>query len=322
MDKTVPLVSIVMPCFNAEQHLARSVGSVLAQSFREWELIAVNDGSTDSTLEWLHGQSDARIHVISQVNMGLSSARNSGLAAARSPYVAFLDADDTWHPAFLEEMFNALATRPDAVLAYCGWQNVGLAKGRGKPFVPPDYEGTDKLETLLSECRWPVHAALVKLAPVRGVGGFDRSLKSCEDFALWVRLALAAPIVRVPKVLAYYHFHGGNQLSKNLVQIALSHWKAQNDYLREHPEIVCMLGRPRLRALTLGSLLARGYAAYWQRDLRTARVIFREVMRHLYGRPGDWKYMIPAWLPESWHRRVLAIRDRNTQGTHGEGDDH
>lgn len=316
MDDTVlPLVSIVMPCFNAADHLPRSIGSVQAQTFPSWRLIVVNDGSSDGTLEWLRRQSDERIEVISQVNLGLSAARNAGLAAARSRYVAFLDADDTWHPEFLEEMYNALTRRPDAVLAYCGWQNLGLPGGRGAPFVPPEYESSEKLETLFAACRWPVHAALVKLASVREVGGFDRSLKSCEDFALWLRLATTAPIVRVPKVLAYYHFHGGNQLTQNRVQMALSHLKVQHDYAQEHPQIATVLGRIRLRELTLGHLLERGYLTYWERDLPAARAIFREVMRHGYGTRKDWLYMLPSLLPLLLHRTLIDWADRRRQGT-------
>lgn len=310
MDETAPLVSIIMPCFNAEHHLARSIGSVQAQTFTAWELIAVNDGSSDGTLACLQRQSDNRVHVVSQINMGLSSARNAGLAVARGPYVAFLDADDTWESTFLEEMFSALADRPDAVLAYCGWQNLGLPGGRGALFVPPEYERSDKLETLFTGCRWPVHAALVKLASVREVGGFDESLKSCEDFALWLHLAGTAPIVRVPKVLAFYHFHGGSQLTKNRVRIALSHLQVQRNYLQEHPEFALLLGRTRLRKLTVGNLLARGYECYWSRDLPSARSIFREVMKDGYGTISDWRYMLPALLPEAWHRLLLRIRDR------------
>jgi len=89
-----PLVSIVMPCYNAAAHLPDSVGSVLAQSVGDWELIAVDDGSTDDTLAWLQAQPDARIRLLTQTNQGVSAARNAGLDAARGDYVAFLDADE------------------------------------------------------------------------------------------------------------------------------------------------------------------------------------------------------------------------------------
>jgi GT2 family glycosyltransferase len=297
--------------------LSASVGSVLAQTCADWELIAVDDGSSDGTLAWLRAQTDPRIRVCSQPNRGVSTARNTGLAEARGRYVAFLDADDTWATDFLDKMVAALQGMPDAVLAYCGWQNLGLAGGRGEPFVPPDYENARKAETLFAGCRWPIHAALVEREAVLEANGFDPALKNAEDFALWLRVATAAPIVRVPEVLVYYHFHGGGQASGDHARAALQHWQVQRQYLAAHPELGATLGASRIRTLTSGELLKRGYECYWRRDLAAARLLFRTVMKQGYGTLADWKYMLPAWLPESWHRRLIGQRDRSEHTTDG-----
>lgn len=304
-----PAISIVMPCYNAAAHLPASVGSVLAQTCADWELIAVDDGSRDGTLAWLQARPDTRIRVLTQANQGVSAARNAGLARAQGRFVAFLDADDTWSENFLATMLAALQAHPDAVLAYCGWQNAGLADGRGEPFVPPDYENAAKPETLFAACRWPIHAALVKREAVEAAQGFDPALKNAEDYALWLKVATAAPIVRVPEVLAFYHFHAGVQASGDHARAALQHWQAQRQYLSGHPAFGARLGPSRIRALTTGELLKRGYARYWQRDLPAARTIFRAVMKQGYGTLRDWKYMLPAWLPESWHRWLLEKHD-------------
>lgn len=305
-----PLVSIVMPCYNAAAHLPTSVGSVLAQTFPDWELITIDDGSSDTTLNWLQAQTDARIRPLSQANLGVSAARNAGLALARGRYVAFLDADDTWTTNFLATMVAALEASPEAVLAYCGWQNLGLPGGRGEPFVPPDYETAAKAETLFAGCRWPIHAALVKRETVLATNGFDPTLTNAEDYALWLNVATTAPIVRVPEVLAFYHFHGGAQASADYARAALQHWQAQQQYLARHPAFSDALGAAHVRALTSGELLKRGYACYWQRKLPAARQIFRAVMKQGYGTLTDWKYMLPAWLPESWHRWLIGRRDQ------------
>lgn len=306
-----PAISIIMPCHNAATHLSASIGSVMAQTFQDWELIAVDDGSTDTTLGWLDEQTDPRIHVQSQVNLGVSAARNAGLANARGRYVAFLDADDTWAPLFLEKMLTALQSRPEAILAYCGWQNLGLPGKRSEPFVPPDYETPTKAEILFAGCRWPIHAALAKREAVLTAGGFNTHLSNAEDYALWLRVATTAPIVRVPEVLAFYHFHGEAQASANKAQSALHHLHAQQRYLAQHPDFNATLGRKRARTLMFGELLKRGYACYWQRDLLAARQIFRAVMKQGHGTFTDWKYMLPAWLPESWHRRLIGHIDRD-----------
>ncbi|MDP1902573.1 MAG: glycosyltransferase [Rubrivivax sp.] len=305
----IPKVSIVMPCHNARDHLPRSVGSVLAQSFQDWELIAVDDGSVDDTRAWLDAQDDARIQVHGQPNRGVSAARNAGLERACGDYVAFLDADDTWESDFLTEMFAALAGHPDAALAYCGWQNIGLPGGLGDPYIPHDYETPDKEVALFTSCRWPIHAALARRQAVKAAGGFDTGLKNAEDYLLWLRVASHAPIVQVPKVMAYYHFHGNSQASAQAAQAALHHLKAQLRYLQERPQFAAALPRHRVRELTYGKLLARGYQCYWKRDLRNARTIFRAVMREGYGTFPDWLRMLPAWMPESLHKRLLSLRD-------------
>ena len=305
-----PTITIIMPCHNAAAHLPDSVGSVLAQTFADWELIAIDDGSSDGTLAWLQAQPDKRIRPLMQSNQGVSAARNAGLAAARGRYLAFLDADDAWKADFLGKMVTALQEHPDVALAYCGWQNVGLPGGRGEPFVPPDYENATKAETLFAGCRWPIHAALVKREAVLTAGGFDPALKNAEDYALWLRIATTASIARVPEVLAFYHFHGTAQASSNKARAALHHLHAQQHYLAQHPDFFAALGKNRARELMLGELLKRGYACYWQRDLPAARKIFRVVMKQGYGTLSDWKYMLPAWLPLSLHQRLIGLRNK------------
>ncbi len=307
-----PTISIVMPCYNAAPHLPRSVASVRAQSVTDWELIVVDDGSTDSSAKVLRALAaeDVRIRAVSQLNAGAAVARNRGLEHVRGRYTAFLDADDTWHPDFLAEMVGALESHTDAGLAYCGWQNIGLGGGRDDPYVPPDYEAGDKTATLLRSCPWPIHGALTRSELVRQAGGFDEAFRSCMDYDLWLRLGTAHRLLRVERVLAYYHHHGGTQITASRARLALNHRRVQAKFLNANPGALATLGRARVRALTAGELLRRGYVAYWRRDMATARTIFRAVMREGYGGWKDWLYMLPSWLPENWHRRLLAGRDR------------
>lgn len=300
-------IAIVMPCYNCAAHLSTSIGSVLAQTCLDWELIVVDDGSTDTSAAQVTHYNDPRIQLIRQANAGVSAARNCALQAARSELVTFLDADDTWAPTFLEQMLRALDAQPQAVLAYCGWQNIGLPGGQGAPFVPPDYETPDKLEKLLGNCRWPIHATLTRRTAITAAGGFNPRYSHAEDFALWLQIATQAPIVRVADVLAYYHFHGASQASANHARAALQLWQAQHDYLATHPAMAQRLGRDTLARLTHGAVLERAYVSYWARDLTTARSLFRHVMRHGYGSLRDWKYMLPALLPLRWHQALLRL---------------
>lgn len=300
-----------MPCFNAQAHIAISVGSVLVQTFKNIELIVVNDGSTDSSLKILEGIRDERIKIISQTNSGVCAARNRGLKEATGDYVAFLDSDDTWDRSFLEKLYQVLSANRDAALSYCGWQNVGLPGGQGNPYVPPDYEGPDKARHMLSSCPWPIHAALTRRKAIEEAEGFDERLKNAEDYKLWLKIALSSRIVRVPEVLAYYNFHDGVQATKNRARAACESWLVQREFLKRRSDIVKQLGRPLIRKLIHGELLKRGYICYWDRDLDSARRIFRTVMKTGYGSLKDWKYMLPSVLPLPVHRLLIRTLKDN-----------
>ena len=308
MTNNGPLVSVVIPCFNGERFLAAAIDSALNQDYAPLEVIVVDDGSTDGSGRIMETYG-SRITVVRQANSGVSAARNSGLRRSKGSYVAFLDADDYWQAEFASKMVAALQ-QSNAAIAYCGWQHVGLPGPRGTPFVPPDYEANDqKILLLLSGVRWPVHAAMVQRQVVEQVGGFDTRWTSCEDFAFWLYTATSQRLVRVPEVLAYYRHHGVSQLTSNRVQVARNHWLVQMDFLRQNPSIRNALGTETVRRITHGSLLARGYRCFWDRDLESAQKIFRWVMRTGYGSLQDWKYTLPAVLPLALYRRVVGWFD-------------
>lgn len=309
MPKT-PLISIVMPCHNGAAHVAKSVLSVLGQTHKNFELIVIDDGSVDDSLKVLNSFEDQRVKVFSQPHSGVSRARNYGISKALGEYIAFLDSDDTWEASFLERMAASLELNPDAALAYCGWQNLGVEGGRGEPFIPPDYETPEKPALLLMENRWPIHAALTRSEFVRKAGGFDERFVIGEDYLLWLRIACFNSITRVSEVLAYYHHHGGVQATKDRMRHAKS-WLVKRTFLREFPGLARKLGRKKVREITHGSLLELGYVYYWKRDLPVARSIFRIVMRHGYGSIKDWIYMLPALLPRWLHNQLILLLSKS-----------
>src|SRR6266498_24758 len=142
MPSSLPLISVIMPCYNAAPHLREAVASALGQSYGNVELIIIDDGSDDTSPQIvadLAGRHSGRITVLKTRREGPYPARNAGLACAKGEFVAFLDADDYWSRDFLAKLQSALANS-NAVLAYCGWQNVGATDRTNEPYVPPDYE--------------------------------------------------------------------------------------------------------------------------------------------------------------------------------------
>ena len=303
-----PTVSIIMPCYNGMQHIQAAIDSVLQQTFNDFELIVVDNGSTDRTPEILDSVNDSRLRVFNLLERGVSRARNLGLKEARGTFIAFLDSDDTWNAAFLEKMHTALASDCKAVLAYCGWQNLGLPGPRGEPFVPSDYENPDKMTTLLEGCRWPIHACLTKSNAIIGAGGFDTNFTIAEDYLLWMEVSVTGTIIRVPEVLAQYHHHDGVQATQNQALAALDTFRAKQLFFRRHPEIAKQLGPDKINSLTWGKLIQQGNTLHWQGDIENARPIFRKALLAGHGSLSAKLRMLPCLLPLSIHRTILAAK--------------
>jgi GT2 family glycosyltransferase len=205
---TAAKVSVIIPCFRQGHFLRSSVESVLRQSHQSVEAVVVNDGSDDNTDQVARSFGD-RILYISKPNGGLPSARNAGIAAATGEYVLFLDADDMLHEDALAWLVEAMAGRHDH-LAFMGWrlfENDPLKDER--PDHLPEAK-TITLSYLIQQNPAPVHAFLCPRQLVCQVGCFEESLRSCEDWDLWIRLLLAgAKVVTVPRVGAYYRRYAG-----------------------------------------------------------------------------------------------------------------
>ena len=312
--RAVAVVSVVMPCHNARPFVREAIDCVLGQSYSQVELIAVDDGSTDDTRDILR-EYGTRIRLLEQRNQGPYPARNLGLQHATGEFVAFLDADDYWTPDFLQKMLATLASRPDAALAYCGWQNVGISGPRSEPYIPPDYEQEDKVEAFLrAAAPWPIHAALVRKSVLDEVGGFDTNWNTCMDYDLWLRVAAARPIVRFPEVLAFYRHHDRGQITSTQWRQARNVWLVKKKFIADAPDLVARLPKARLRELIDGALLKRGYDAYWKRDLVSAQKIFRLAARAGGWRVPDLRYLLPAFLPEDMYRRLIGLSDRAVAG--------
>lgn len=301
-----PTVSIIMPCLNAERHIENAVASVLGQSFTDFELLIIDNGSTDRTREILNSFTDPRIKIFNLTKRGVSFARNHGLQRACGEYIAFLDSDDTWCSAFLEKMHHALQARPDAVLAYCGWQNVGLKGGRSDPFVPPDYEGPNKAKELLEGCRWPIHGALSRRSAITTAGDFNTGLTIAEDYLLWLEVSVTGAIIRVPEVLAQYHHHDGVQATHNLALATLDTLRAKQMFLQRHPKIASLLSKAQVESLTWGKFVDAGNALHWRGDIESARPIFRKALKAGKGSFSEKLRMLPSLLPLRIHKGILV----------------
>lgn len=200
-------ISIIIPAYNAAKYIATAIESVLRQTYRDYEIVVVDDGSTDDTYQCLQPYLD-RIVYVYQDNQKLPGARNTGVAASSGDYLAFLDADDTFLSHKLGVQVAVLDAQPDVGLVASGFEYID-EHGRVLQIVRPrDSSQSISLESLLYQGLAPVHAVLVRRSWFQRVGGFDRRFAYCEDMDFWYRLALAGcAMVWAPGIVCQYRMH-------------------------------------------------------------------------------------------------------------------
>lgn len=208
-----PAVSVVIPTYNAPHFLIEAVKSVLAQSYGDYELIIIDDGSGPETREALEPCMD-RIRYIYQENAGIAQARNRGIKESRGKYIAFLDHDDLWLPGKLEKQVARARECPDAGVVYCDFENFLDSKDDkrelGDPFRKRSKPEGNVLAALFEKNFINTLVLLIRRDCFDKVGGFDSRFRLIIEYDMALRLAGEYDFVRVPEVLARYRIHSGN----------------------------------------------------------------------------------------------------------------
>lgn len=220
----MPKVSVIIPAYNAITYLPETLESALKQTFKDFEIIIVNDGSTDETEQWVSQIKDPRVRLISQKNQGLSGARNTGITNAQAEHIAILDADDLWEPDKLEKQVRVLDENPEVALVYTWVAFIDEdSKHTGRVFK--NCAEGDVWEELtqhnIVECG---SVPLIRRSCFETVGLFDRNLGSyLEDWDMWLRIAVDHKFKVVKEPLVYYR-----QLSSS----ASRNWEAMEQSFR------------------------------------------------------------------------------------------
>ena len=210
----IPLISVVIPLYNGAQYIHRSIQSVLDQSYTEFELIVVDDGSDDGGGDIVLEFTDTRLRLVRQENAGVSAARNKGIAEGRSKYIAFLDADDEWNAGFLDAVVNLTNKYPQAGIYGAGYRMV-FPKG---PVVEVTAEEAINQQTWLlvtdyfyrSNGGSLIHASGVMIPRhiFEELGSFKVGEHHGEDLEMWARIALHYPIGYDTRILFSFHQTG------------------------------------------------------------------------------------------------------------------
>lgn len=206
------MISVVIPLFNKKDSIASTMESVLVQTFSDFELLVVDDGSTDGSADVVSSYDDSRIRLIRKPNGGVSSARNEGIRNAKGDWVAFLDGDDLWEPGFLAEIAGMIANFPETGI--CGtsyyFLRSGVKESAEKP-LPGDFYG------LLNNSSWTFGhvfcstAVCCRKVALNDAGMFDERIAYGEDLDVWWRVMLKYPAAFSNKELAVYRFDEENR---------------------------------------------------------------------------------------------------------------
>ncbi|MBO3460917.1 glycosyltransferase family 2 protein [Aetokthonos hydrillicola Thurmond2011] len=207
----MPKVSVIIPAYNAMNYLPETLESVLQQSFSDFEVLIIDDGSSDNIQEWVSLITDPRVKLLTQKNQGLSGARNTGIHNSHSEYIAFLDADDLWEPTKLEKQVRCLEENPEVGLVYT-WtaliDHKGISTGRVFVNYAEGYVWKSLIEHNIVECG---SVPMVRRCCFETEGVFDRNLRSyVEDWDMWLRIAARYPLKLIKEPLVKYRQHSAS----------------------------------------------------------------------------------------------------------------
>lgn len=219
----MPFFSIIIPLYNKEKHIQATLESALAQTFQDFEIIVVNDGSTDKSKIMVEGIRDDRIKLFNIQNQGVSHARNYGIEKASSNLLVFLDADDLWRSNHLENLKELYTAFPN-----CGLYATAYLKKNGKIIIPTVYNMIPSAEnwmgivadyfesSTIDSIAW-TSAVMIPKSIIETVGDFDETitLGAGEDTDLWIRIALKYPVAFSKKITAIYNLHTDNRISNS-----------------------------------------------------------------------------------------------------------
>jgi len=293
-------VSVVIPTYNSADLVVEAVESVLAQTVPPFEVIVIDDGSTDRTRERLASYGPP-VRYVHQENGGVATARNRGVKEAKGDLVAFLDADDAWHPRKLEIQLKVFQRRPEL-----GMLGTGRLDWPNQPF-PQLTEASMKepfdvtLDDLIIRNRFLTSSILIRREVLNRVGEFDPSLHGPEDYDMWLRVAQVAPIANLPLFLTGYRNIEGS-LGKRAVSM-------ESGLRRIRGKLIAagvFRNRPMFRASTLAFMLSTCAYVYLESGKRSRA--FQLLLKSMLAYPLPFRYRdVRQHLPRVRMMRAIVL---------------
>jgi len=202
-----PTISVLMPAYNAECYIAEAIESVLQQTYSDFELVVVNDGSTDNTLNIINGFNDPRIRVINQNNQGVAAALNNGLKNARAAYIARFDADDICHPERLQKQHSFLQNNPEYILVGSDVEYISAGGDHLFNFECIAHTHEEIIQKMYFYCPFVHPAVMYRKDSIINLGGYPEHAHNFEDYLLWTNITKAGKLYNLPEPLIKYRLN-------------------------------------------------------------------------------------------------------------------
>ncbi len=300
------LISVIVPAYNAECTLLKTVDSVRKQTFSDVEIIVINDGSTDGTLELLQSIKDQRLKIFSYKNGGLPVARNRGISHATGEFISFLDADDMWVPDKLELQLAALQQHPAAGAAY-SWTSYFIDGQEESifPYNPVFFEGNVYVKLLVNNFVASGSNILVRRKAIDSVGEFEPTLKSCEDWDFYIRLAAKWHFVVVPKHQILYRQSSNAMTSKVEVMEKEALTVVERAYRAAPPEYQFLKNQSLAWVYEYCTQQYLKYSTDLKGVNQAGQMLWKAIRLHPQILLGDYAQSLIRWLIKKWILRQL-----------------
>jgi glycosyltransferase involved in cell wall biosynthesis len=289
----MPLVSVVIPSYNAARFVGDAVRSVLAQNYPNFEVLVIDDGSTDDTRQVMEQfAGDARVRYYYQTNRGESGARNTGIQIARGDFIAYCDADDLWEPRKLEQQMPCFNGRPELGVVYTNTVHVDVNNQPVETYQTTRYNGKIADKLLLQNFVTGA-TSIIRKKYFDVVGGYDESLRTCQDYDMWLRLSAVCEFFYLD-VVTYRYRQWPGQVSRNELMQFENSIRAREKFIKANPDLA--------RSADLAELWAGTYAGRGLTKMRwdKSRIeAFKDIFRSLTYRPlrlRTWKAAVKVLI--------------------------
>jgi glycosyltransferase involved in cell wall biosynthesis len=308
MIKAMPKITVLVPAYNAEKYIGKAIDSVLAQTFTDFELLLINDGSTDATEAIIRSYTDERIRLINQTNQGIAAALNMGMLNANADLIARFDADDICMPERLMLQYNFLQEQPDYVIVGADADYIDMNGDFVFTCHLPAHNDEDIRDLALHKCPFIHSAVLFRKEPIMRAGAYNTNAYAFQDHLLWSKVIKLGKACNLPRALLQVRLNPESisidekWRTKRFREIKSGAIQNGNITMEEGRELLSILkeqNNPRIKEGSYYSLLGKKYL--WNNHQpKKARINLSKAIRIHPGRLDSYAIMALSFFPKEF----------------------